>query len=108
MDNPFAYIADPLGIHWGFIAFGTWLALYLVVRKFIGWLAIGFIALGLITSVSGYIIEPSDVSIGERLGSWLRLFVMLIVAAYIPHFLLALLGLAGDGVRTGDYDGNGH
>mgnify|MGYP003630166071 CR=1 FL=1 len=108
MENPFAYIADPLGIHWGWIAFGTWLALSLIVRKFIGWIMVGFIVLGFITSIGGYIIEPSVVSLGERLGSWFRFFVMLLVAAYLPHLLLVLLGLAGDGVRAGDYGGDGH
>ena len=108
MENPFAYIADPLGIHWGFIAFATWLALYLIVRNFIGWIMIGFIALGLVTSIGAYIFDPSVTSIGEGLGSWSRFFVMLMIAAYMPHLLLVLLGLAGDGVRAGDYDGDGH
>jgi len=46
MENPFAYIADPLGIHWGWVAVAAWVILYLIVRNFIGWLAIGFLAIG--------------------------------------------------------------
>lgn len=72
------------------------------------WKILSRILLTLSASIGGYIIEPSIASIGERLGSWLRFFVMLVIAAYLPHVLLALLGLAGDGVRAGDYDGNGH
>ena len=108
MDNPFSYIADPLGIHWGFVAFGAWLALYLIVRNFIGWIAIAFIVLGLVTSIGAYIFDPSVTSIGVGLASWGRFFAALLLAAYLPHLLLALLGLAGDGVRAGDYDGDGH
>lgn len=108
MDNPFEYVADPLGIHWGFVAFAAWLTLYLIVRNFIGWVVIGCLGLGLVVSIGGYIIEPSAGSIGDNMTSWVRLLAMVILAAYIPHLLLLVLGLAGDGVRAGDYDGDGH
>ena len=108
MENPFAYIADPLGIHWGWVAFAAWVILYLIVRNFIGWLAIGFLAIGLLASIAASIIAPDAGTFGDHLWSWGRLFAMLLVAAYLPHLLLVLLGLAGDGVRAGDYDGDGH
>lgn len=108
MDNPFEYIADPLGIHWGFVAFGAWLTVYLLVRNFIGWIMVAFIIVGLVTSIGAYLFDPSVATIGEGLGAWARLFATILIAAYLPHLLLALLGLAGDGVRAGDYDGDGH
>jgi len=108
MNNPFAYIADPIGIHWGWVALASWLILYLLVRNFIGWLAVGFLAIGFLASVAASIIAPDAGTFGEHLWSWGRLFAMLLIAGYLPHLLLILLGLAGDGVRAGDYDGDGH